>query len=220
MRHPSIRWALLGWGWLSVAAIAVGFWLPWVEITWQESSWLRAAVDSVGESNGVTDTLNAVFRGMGRIAVKVKHGTEQVVGDLPSFDELPRQLSGVEIPRFANRPSTKAILAVAGLLTDQAKDADVQSYAVYLVPGVAFLLVLIVTVLGRRFLFVTQAAAILVTVIVGVGFWKLLTMDMKTPLAAITIGQGLWFSLWGYLSLAVAFWGYGWICSGKQTSPS
>ena len=78
-----------------------------------------------------------------------------------------------------------------------------KSSAVYLVPGIAFVCGLVVTCLGRQRT-VSFVVAGLCAVIAGVGFWKLLTTNTQTLLVAITIGPGLWLSLWAYVGLAAA----------------
>ena len=40
--------------------------------------------------------------------------------------------------------------------------------------------------------------------IAGIGFWKLLTTNTTALLVTVTIQQGLWLSLWGYVGLALA----------------
>ena len=62
---------------------------------------------------------------------------------------------------------------------------------------------MLLTFLGRL-----RAAAIgtavLCAAVAGVGFWKLLTTNTTALFIAITIGPGLWLSLWGYVAIAAA----------------
>jgi hypothetical protein len=59
------------------------------------------------------------------------------------------------------------------------------------------------TVLGTRRA-VAIGAAVVCGLIAGLGFWKLLTTNTQALFIAITIGPGLWLSLWGYVGLALA----------------
>ena len=46
--------------------------------------------------------------------------------------------------------------------------------------------------------------AIVCAAVAGVGFWKLLTTNTQSLMVAITIGPGLWLSLWAYVGVACA----------------
>ena len=40
--------------------------------------------------------------------------------------------------------------------------------------------------------------------VAGLGFWKLLTTPMDALVIGVTIGIGLWLSLWAYVGLALS----------------
>ena len=93
--------------------------------------------------------------------------------------------------------------ALIELLMNERQHMGAKSYAVYLLPGMALACALLLTFLGTRRV-VTIGAAVLCGMIAGVGFWKLLTTNTQTLFIAITIGPGLWLSLWAYAALALA----------------
>ena len=72
----------------------------------------------------------------------------------------------------------------------------------YLVPGIALVCGVLLTLLGRAP--VAAGIALVCGAVAGVGFWTLLTTNTSTLFVAITIGQGLWLSLWGYVGLALS----------------
>lgn len=185
--------------WASVAAIVVAFFLPWARIDLREPE-LLGKVRRTAEEQGL---LGGLMGQVGKITVEVRRGAETVTGELPSLADIPKQVSGVQIPQMANQENAQVALALMELLTNTRQHVGLKSYAVYLLPGLAILCGALLTVLGR-----VRAAALgvaaLCAVVAGAGFWKLLTTNTSTLFIAITIGPGLWLSLWGYVGLAAA----------------
>ena len=133
----------------------------------------------------------------------VRRGAETVTGDLPSLGDLPKQVSGIQIPQLANQQDAQVAVALIELLTNERQHVGVKSYAVYLLPGIALLCAFLLTWCGRRAP-VAIGTAIVCVLVAGVGFWKLLTTNTQALFIAISIGPGLWLSLWAYVGLAVA----------------
>ena len=159
-------------------------------------AWLSAVIAVVGflQPWAHLDVKEIPLKGLdkrlGRVTVMLKQG-------------VPQQVSGIQIPRMANREEAKLAAALMELVTKKRQDVGLKSYAVYLMPGLALLGALVLTAFGHRTpaaLGVLAAASL----VAGVGFWKLLTIDTNTLLIAITIGRGLWWSLWAYVGLAAA----------------
>ena len=147
--------------------------------------------------------MDGLSKKIGRVAVTLKRGTETLTGELPSLSELPRQVSGVQIPQLANQRNSQVAIALAELFTNTRQRIGLESYAVYLVPGLAVLCALLLSAVGRH-PSVTILVGLMCAAIAGVGFWKLLTTNTRTLFVAITIGRGLWLSLWAYVGLAAA----------------
>lgn len=172
--------------WLSVGAAIMGFFLPWATIDLRASS-----------------ALSGLTQDLGRVTVKIRRGTKTIAGELPRLSDIPQQVSGAQIPRLANRPNAQVAIALLELFTQQRQQIGLKSYAVYLLPGIALLCGVVVTRWGRHAV-VALGSAILCAAIAGVGWWKLLTTDTQALFVAITIGPGLWLSLWAYVVLAPA----------------
>ena len=185
--------------WVSVGMAMTALFMPWAHIDLREPDLVRQ-LRQTAQAQGLVDQLT---KKIGRVAVQVRRGTETVTGELPSLSDIPRQVSGVQIPQMANQKNGQVVIALMELLTNTRQHIGLKSYAVYLIPGLALLCAGLLTVLGR-----VPVAAIGVGVvcagIAGAGFWKLLTTNTHTLFVAITIGQGLWLSLWAYVGLAVA----------------
>ena len=185
--------------WVSVAGALVGFFLPWARIDVREPE----LVKQLREQAPLHGALDDLTQGLGRVAVKVRRGTQTITGDLPALSDLPKHVSGAQIPQIANQKNAQVAIALVELFTTTRQDIGLKSYAVYLLPGIALLCGLLLTFLGRR-LDVAIGIAILCAAIAGAGFWKLLTANTQVLFVAITIGPGLWLSLWAYVGLAVA----------------
>ena len=185
--------------WMSVTATLVGFFLPWARIDVREPS----AVKRLKKTGPVGDALSGLTEGMGRVTVKIRRGTETITGELPRLSDIPREVSGVQIPQLANQQNTQVAIALLEQFSQQREQIGLKSYAVCLIPGIALLCGFLVTRWGHRAV-VALGSALLCAAIAGVGFWKLLTTNTQALFVAITIGPGLWLSLWAYVVLGVA----------------
>ena len=189
----------IGLAWLSVLSAAIGFVRPWARIDLREP----APAKQLQEVAGLSGALGAVTQRIGRIAIKVRRGAETITGDLPSLADLPREVSGAQIPQVANRKNAQVVMALAERLTNTRRHLGLKSYAVYAVPGLAMIAALLLSVWGSRPI-LAWAIALVCAAVAGLGFWKLLTTNTQALFIAITIGPGLWLSLWAYAGLAAA----------------
>ena len=176
----------LAWG--SAAVALIGFVQPW--------AYLDLRDPALGKLGSLTKRL-------GRVTIEVKHGAERVTGELPSLNSIPKHVSGIQIPQLANQDDANLAMAIMELLTNTSNNIGFKSYAVYLLPGLALLGAALLTLCsGSRFVPIGVAA--ISSAVAAFGFWKLLTTDTRTLFIAITIGRGLWMSLWAYVGLAAA----------------
>jgi len=199
--HAFLRVAAIIGVWLSVAASLEGFVEPWAHLDVKYRT-VTSAVDQAARSAGLGDLSQRLTEKLGRVVVQVKRGAETVTGELPDLSKIPTEVSGAQIPQWANRQDAKVVLALAEMLTGQ-QQLGAKSYAVYLVPGLALLFGILLTAARRRRL-LCGLIALLSMAVAGGGFWKLLTTETDTLLVGITIGRGLWLSLWAYVGLGVS----------------
>lgn len=198
-----IRRIALGLAWGSVALALVGFVLPWAHFRFQESGALKQARDIARGPPLLGDLTNRLGHKIGRVTATIRRGAETVTGELPSLRDLPSHVSGVQVPQLANQGSSQLALAVFELLTGTRQQLGLKSYAVYLVPGLALLAGIVVTAFGRYRAAVLATGA-LCLLVAGIGFWKLLTTNTEALVLKMSIGSGLWLSLWAYVGLALA----------------
>ena len=218
MRRLLIVIGLLGvWG--SAAAVGVGFIRPWASIDMKYRDLARdvtGTIDGVAKEAGLGEVLASLSKRVGRIAVSVKHGAETITGELPDLATIPTTISGADIPRLAHRKDADVVIAFAEMWTGQRR-LGAKSYLVYLVPGLALFVALLVSGSPLRSLgFATakqgfRRARLLCGVIglagltiAGGAWWKLSTANTDSLLVAITIEQGLWLVCWAYAGLGVS----------------
>ncbi|MBI4355423.1 MAG: hypothetical protein HY597_03090 [Candidatus Omnitrophica bacterium] len=203
--------------WVSVAGAVVGFVLPWAHVDVRSPEALRqitSTVQSLPGSERVTGGISKLF---GAAKSGVKKVTSTVNQTLPPSEQqrldkayaklkaagVPTSVSGLQIPQMANAKNAKVAMALLEMFTRDPQQIGAKSYAVYVLPGLALLCGLLLTVLGGRRP-VALGVAVLCATVAGGGFWKLLTTNTSSLFIAITIGMGLWLSLWAYAGLAVA----------------
>jgi len=185
--------------WVNVGVAAIGFVLPWARIDLREPTLVKQVRGALPAS----DTLSGLKKDLGRITATIRRGAETVTGDLPTLSDIPKEVSGIQVPQLANQHNAQTALALMELFTGKQEHIGLKSYAVYLLPGIALVSGLLLTFLGRQRL-VPWSVAGLCAAIAAAGFWKLLTTNTQALMVAITIGPGLWLSLWAYVGLSAA----------------
>lgn len=185
--------------WLCAVTVVVGFFLPWARLDLREPEVVKKLQDTAAASG----TLSGLAKDIGRITASIRRGAQTVLGDLPTAADIPKEVTGAAIPQLANQDNAKVAVALFEFLTNQRQDIGWKSYAVYLLPLLALCCALCLTFAGRRML-VALGTAVVCAAVAAVGFWKLLTTPTEALFIAITIGPGLWMSLWAYVGLALA----------------
>jgi len=173
--------------------------MPWARIDLREPTLVKQVRGTLPAS----ETLSGLTKDLGRITATIRRGAQSITGELPTLADIPKEVSGIQIPQLVNQKNAQTALALMELFTGKQERIGLKSYAVYLLPGIALLCGLLLTFLGRQRL-VPWGVAGLCGAMAGVGFWKLLTTNTQALLVAITIGPGLWLSLWAYVGLAIA----------------
>lgn len=187
--------------WISVAASVIGFVLPWATLD-VKAARLPGQLTQALPGADLQALAGKLTSKIGRVTIQFKRGTETIAGELlPDLSTMPTRVSGLEIPRLANRQDAKVAIAFAEMFTGQ-RDLGAKSYAVYLVPGLALLGGALVT-LARGLRVVRGGIGGACLAIAGLGFWKLLTIKTDALLAAVTLGPGVWLSVWAYVGLGL-----------------
>lgn len=197
----AVRTGLLVIVWVSVAAALRGFVMPWAHLDVKYRK-VTGAIGEATQSVPLGDLLGRLAKKVGRVSVTVKRGAETVTGELPDLSKIPTQVSGADIPRLARQQDVKVALALAEMLTGE-REFGAKTWLVYLVPGLALVVGVLLT-LGGQWRLVCAAAGVFCVGIAGFASWKLSTTPTDALLVAITIGPGLWLSCWAYAGLGAA----------------
>ena len=207
MTTPSRQWlalwlCLIGVWWGASLAVR-GFVRPWVSIRLKSEA-VGEAVGRVSQDAQMRALAEKLAKHVGRISIQVRQGDRMVGGDLPDITTLPRQMSGYDIPRLLHRSDMQGLVSLAELLLKQ-HDIALKSYAVYLVPGLALLFAVLLTVASQsRGLCLGLALAS--AAIVATLWWRLSTLRAETPLLRLVIEGGLWQSVVAYGGVGLSAW--------------
>lgn len=184
--------------WISAGMVLAGFFLPWANLQVRESK-LLGKLGKITQSQEVASVLGSGIR---KITATIRRGSETISADLSDLSSVPKHVSGFQIPRLANQDNAKVALALMEMVTDQKQHIGLKSYLVYLLPLIALISAGLLTMKSDQ-RWIVLGVGMLCAVVFGIGSWKVMTIDPNTLLVVVTIGQGLWFSLAGYLGLSV-----------------
>lgn len=201
--HTRIDAVIIAAIWLSAAAVVAGFLLPWASLDMKYRD-VIAGVDGVVRELPMGAAAERLTQRLGRIAIHVKRGAEEVTGELPDLATIPTRVNGPQIPQLVNRPDAHVVVALAELFTG-ARQLGKKSYAVYALPVLAIALALLLTVAGHLRA-VAVSAGLAGLAIGGGALVKLLTTPTDSLLVTITIESGLWMTAWAYAALGLLAW--------------
>ena len=197
-----VPWLIVAAIWISAGGVVAGFLMPWV--TLKTNREVVGAVDSVMEATPFAGLVKDVSKRVGHVVIHVKRGTDTITAELPDLSTLPSTIRGADIPVLANRDDVKGAAALAELLTGQRTwgRVGVNSYAIYLVPGLALVFALTVTFVHRPW--VGGLIGATCVAIAGIWWWKLATVKLETAMVAVLLEPGLWLSCGSYAGLGAA----------------
>ena len=207
----AVPWIVRGLVLCSLIAVIAGFWMPWAYLSLRQP----ALTNTFGNAAGIEGPLKQLTRHLGRVTLKIQRHGQTIVSDLPLLEDIPKQVSGADIPVMVREQKAQVAIALLELLTGQRQDLDRNSVMVYLIPGVALLCGVLLIGWGRH-LAVSAGVGALCAILAGGGLWKLSTVNPQTVFVAMIIGPGLWMSVGAYagVSMAACF-----AIAGKRTVP-
>lgn len=179
-----------------ICAIAIihGFFMPWAKAATSAGKMARGVTGAATKAGGNAPLLGGLFGEVGKVAERATSAAD-IVG-------VNMVVSGYDIPKMMNTKSSQVAVALASIFIKDAKDADLKSYAVYLMPIFAILCV------GLAFFGMKNRIALIVMAVIsgGIsvgGLFKLMTTDLTNMVATISIESGLWQTLYAYLLICV-----------------
>ncbi len=203
-----LRTVALGLAWACAVAAVAGFVMPWAHVDLRQPDMVKRITGTAMGQQATSAAKAGVSRLWGSVKKSTQAVTDQIPGqpitiNLPSGTEIPSVISGVQVPQLANSESAGLAMAIFELLTGSRQYAGAKSYAVYALPGLALLGALLLTLLGGRRSVAIGVAAVFGLVAAG-AFFKLLTTNTSALFVAVTIGKGIWLTLWAYVGIALA----------------
>ena len=179
-----------------ICAISIihAFFLPWAKASASVTKVAKALADSA--TGGILE--NTTFAG--KFIMAFTKTTEKItsLGDI----EIKTAVSGYDIPTLVNKKSSQIAISIASVVLKDAKDLDKKSTLVYLLPLLA-LVYIGLAVMGLK----SNIAVIVMAVSSGAigigGLYNLMTVDLSNLAVKISIEQGLWQTMYGYLLICV-----------------
>lgn len=132
---------------------------------------------------------------------------------LPNVD-IKMTVTGYSIPQMANSQNSKAALAVIETLSKSSKGLGAKSYLVYLLPLSAIACIALALAGLKKKVFII-GMSVLSGLIGGVGLFNLSTVNTDTLITKITIGSGLWNTMYAFLFIFLI--GVTWLVLDKNS---
>jgi hypothetical protein len=204
-----LRATLVAAGWVCVATVVAAFFQPWARVRVNPNGLTRLAGD-LASTTSFQDLAGRLQEKVGRVVVTVQHGSQTASGELSDLSTMPTDVTGQDIPRLAKRDDARLVGAVSSLLVGPQAAPEAwrsRSELVYLVPGIAVAVGLLLTAWHRRRRVLALGAACLGIALAG--WWQLSSTSVETLLATVSVGPGLWLSCGGYAGLGLVAVGLG-----------
>lgn len=179
-----------------ICAVAVihAFFLPWARASLNVTRMARGLSESA--ASGALE--NAPYAGK---FIRTFNSVTDVIGDIGDI-EVKTVVSGYDIPALINSKNSKVAISVLALILNDVKDLDKKSKLVYLMPIFAIVCIVlgVISIKNRSALI---ALIVLSGVISTAGLYNLMTVNLPKDMARISIGQGLWQTMYAYLLICV-----------------
>jgi hypothetical protein len=173
--------------------IIASFFMPWAKAT---VSATKVAKDLANSASGKLQ--NTSF---GEKFIQEFNLATNALGDLGDI-KMKTTVSGYDIPIMMNKKSSHVAIQLAQILFKDTKDINKKSMFVYLLPLFAIVCIAL-AMTGLKYKISVIAAAIIGGAIGIGGLYKLIATDISKLPVQITIENGLWLTMYGYLLICI-----------------
>ena len=189
---------------VTAAVIVISFFMPWA----------RVSISAMGVSKELTGKVDSTLKDT-PFAGKVVNKLQEVTDTLSSIGDikLKTRVSGYSIPVLVNEKSSKVAISLMQILFKNTKDLDIKSYLVYLLP-ICGIFCAIAGILGYKNKIYILAIIIVSGVISIIGLYNLYTAHLENVAVEITIMDGLWLTMYGFLFIFLV--GITWIALDRK----
>lgn len=111
-------------------------------------------------------------------------------------------ISAFQVPLLANSEESRFMISIIKIFSPNIKDADKKSFLIWVVPGLA-LLILAVKTLIKKNRWVDLAIALIGCAIFLLASFKIVTTDLDKLVLKVAIAYGLWITLTSYLGIGL-----------------
>jgi hypothetical protein len=174
--------------------IIISFFMPWAKATVSATKVAKNLTHSAASGKLQGSPFAGKF-------IKGFDTATNAVGNLGDI-EVKTTVSGYDIPTMINKKSSHVALQLVQVLFKNAKDMDKKSMLVYLLPLFAIVCI-ILAIIGLRYKISVIAAAIIGGAIGIGGLYGLISTDLSSLPVQISIENGLWQTMYGYLLICI-----------------
>ena len=176
--------------------------------------WARATVSATKVANNMVNSASGKLQNTS-FGGKFLQGLNQATNAIGNLGdtEVKTTVSGYDIPTMTSKKSSHVAIQLAQLLFKDAKDLDKKSMLVYLLPLFAIVCI-VLAVIGLRYKASVIAAAIIGGVIGIGGLYELIATDLSNLPVQISIENGLWLTMYGYLLICIL--SVAWLVAGEK----
>ena len=165
--------------------------------------WAKASTSATKVARGLVKEAGGSLQGSpfaGKFINFFNKATENVanLGDV----EIETAVSGYDIPAMINKKSSRIAVSLAQTLFKDAKDLDKKSLLVYLLPLFGIVCIGLALVGFKSKISIIVMAVISGAISIG-GLYELMTVDLTSLPVRISIENGLWQTMYGYLLIFV-----------------
>ena len=187
------------------AIIVVSFFMPWANVV----------VSVTGVSKELTGIAQKDLGGT-PIAGRVIDKLEAVTDTIASFGDvkIKTSVSGYDIPTLVNSKTSKVAISLTQIMFKSAKNVDMKSYLVYLLPLLGIACVLL-SLLGLKNKIFVVPILIISGIIAFVGLYNLHTADFTSIALKMRIEGGLWNTMHAFAFIFLI--GIIWLLTGKKS---
>lgn len=116
--------------------------------------------------------------------------------------KVSESISAYQVPTMANTEDARLSITVIRILNPDIEDADKKVFLIWLVPFLA-VGIIVTSLILRKNKWVHLAYAAIGIFIFAFGAYRITNLKLDRTFLDVTIGPGLWLTLWAYLGIGL-----------------
>lgn len=184
---------LLGLVVICALSVVHGFFIPWAKASVSATKVAKGLVSKAEESAAFSPFASGFIKKLSKTTDKISD-----LGDI----QAKTAVSGYDIPALINKNASRIAIEVATIFFKNAKDLDRKSLLVYLLPLLALACIALAVVGMKNNVFIIVMAVLSGAISIA-GLYNLMTVDLTKLPIQISIEQGLWQTMYAYLSIFI-----------------